>query len=544
MRRVRWLLIPVLCAPSAWGQEEDSPSEQLKVRDRVYTVYPNEELRQRGMEVPEVPFEQNAAWKYVEAINAMVDPPQDLRDAFVSARQGNWPDGEAGERLASWLIDMQPALDLFRQASDMPDYHMPLCRGNSDSLIAAILPSISEMRQLSKSLAVEATFLMKQGKATDALDNYMAVQRVANHVARGQTLIEGLVGIATRNLASEGLMRVSESGLVDSETLKEAIDEMDRLAVAMPTFEELVRAEQRFCLSTVDDVMDFTGAIDVVTGGSVSGLEGSPRNGWTRLRGALMRLYLPDRAMKRNFNRHYDAVVEATRPTKAGVPGGIIEEQKLVEQVPAWDIVTKMMLPSLARVHELTRRGESNFIRSRLKMATEAYHLDHGKHPDRLSSLVPEYISKVPADPMTGYDFEYRPSGQGKLPQGLAIITRENAKELRKKRRTPEILNPRASMWRQYTRDFVNQYQLTDRQRVAAESVLRDLEARAADFERTHGVKIRELMEKGDTDAAARRMEPIDKLFVELKKRLDALPTAKQRAAVKAKNKAGEGNAR
>lgn len=497
------------------------------------------------MEVPEIPLEENAAWKYIEAVNAAVDQPSDLRAAFLSAANGTWPEGETGERLAAWLTEMRPALDLFREASDMSDYHMPLCRGQSDSLMEAILPTVSDMRQLCRGLAAEATFLASQGKATDALDNYMTVQRVANHVARGQTMIEGLVGMAMRNLADEGMMRVSETGLVDSDILKEAVDEMDRLAEAMPTFEDLVRAEQRFSMSVVDDFMDLPGTFALASSGMI-GVEVSAPSGWTRLRGALMRLYLPDRAMKRNFNRHYDSVVEATRPRDDGAVGAIIEEQKLIQQIPAWDVVSKMALPSLSKVHELTLRGESNFVRAQLKMAAEAFNQDHGKHPDRLSSLVPHYISKIPADPMTGYEFEYQSAGTGEPPKGIAIITRESAKELRKKRRTPAILNPRASKWRSYTQDFVKRYQLTDRQRSAAESVLRDIEARAADFERTHGAKIKELMDAGNSDAADRRMEPIDKLFGELKKRLNALPTAKQRAAhkTKTKNNAQEKDAR
>ena len=47
------------------------------------------------------------------------------------------------------------------------------------------------------------------------------------------------------------------------------------------------------------------------------------------------------------------------------------------------------------------------------EFALYAYHLDQGAWPGQLGDLVPEYLSKVPADPFTGQPITYRRIGRG-----------------------------------------------------------------------------------------------------------------------------------
>ncbi len=70
----------------------------------------------------DVPADRNAAWVYVDAINAYVAPPRELRGAYDAAVGGSWPDGDEGVQLADWLVKNQAALDLTRRATEMPDY--------------------------------------------------------------------------------------------------------------------------------------------------------------------------------------------------------------------------------------------------------------------------------------------------------------------------------------------------------------------------------------------------------------------------------------
>ncbi len=526
-----------ICAAPApvHAQSADGTPETITIAGKTYTPYRTKELRARGLDVADVPYDQNAAWVYVEAVNALTDCPEDLRDAHELAMDGKWPEGEQGKRLAEWLEGNRAALDKARQASVMDEFHMPLLRGDYDTLVSALLPQLSPQRQLSKTLRIEATYLASQGKAEEALDACLTMQRMGHHVGNGLTLIEGLVGIAISSLADKGMRQIVETSEVSPDVLRAAVAEMDRLAVSSPTFEQMVRAEQQWVGSFIDDSFRLDpgdaegwGMPMIFTIGNRS------TGGWKRLFVRLKKLYAPDGAMKRHFNQHYDALVEATKH-EDGTVGMTLDEEELLGRIPAWDITAKIFLPSLSRAHELVLRNDSNFVRTQLTLAAEAYRQDHGRLPPTLSAMVPEYIAAVPLDPMTGFDFEYaaKPAKRGERASGLALITRDSEEELRKKRRTPKILNPRESKWRRFVRDYAERHRFTDAQRTSAESILRDIEARAAAHDRQHGEQIQDLVEADGSQAGAERGGPLGKLFVELEKRLGSLPTAKQRSAVK-----------
>ncbi|MBN2559732.1 MAG: hypothetical protein JXQ75_02215 [Phycisphaerae bacterium] len=526
-------LLVIVWSPLAWGQE-NGESNKVVIRGQEYEIYPPEKLRARGFEVPDIPHDENAAWVLVEAINARVDLPEDLREAFDAAMGGQWPDGEAGERLAGWLEQNKASLDLARQATTMDEFYMPFFRGDTDALIQALLPTLSDTRMLSKTLSVEAAYQMSKGSAEAAIECCLTSQRMGHQVGNGKTIIEGLVGIAVGALAQQGMMRIAESGKAGSEALKTAVAEMEALSESFPTFERMVRAERQWAESFIDDAFDMPGAFTLLTRGVdiVASQPDSPPSGWHRLGARLKRLYLPDRAIKRHFRQHYDALIEATHH-EDGTVGMVIEEVEIFKRIPPWDTMSRVLLPSFSRAHELTLRAESNYVRTRLTMAVEAYKADHGRCPPTLSALVPAYVASVPADPMTGYDFEFQVTGGEKSGYtGLTTITRESEDELRKKRRTPAILNPRASKWRRHVQSVCDRYKLTDAQRASAEAILRDLEARAARYEQVHGAKLQQLVEAGDPQELARRIGPLDEMFKELRGRLKAIPTAEQQAAV------------
>jgi hypothetical protein len=209
-----------------------------------------------------------------------------------------------------------------------------------------------------------------------------------------------------------------------------------------------------------------------------------------------------------------------------------IEEDTLFNSVPAWNFPARMILPSLSMTYEVMLMTRSNFERAKLSLAVAAYRADQGELPPSLAALAPTYVASIPADPMTGYDFDYKlATDDAKGYKGLDRVTGENRAELQKKRQVPAILSPRASRWRRYVQSVCDRYQFSEPQRTAAEAILRDMESRAGQYEQTQGAKLQELVSAGQSDELSRKVEPLDRLFNELKQRLEALPDAKQRAA-------------
>jgi hypothetical protein len=107
-----------------------------------------------------------------------------------------------------------------------------------------------------------------------------------------------------------------------------------------------------------------------------------------------------------------------------------------------------------------------------------------------------------------------------------------------------EDLHPRLkkelAAWVKYVRDFCNQYHLDRSQRNTAESILREMLARAEDHAKLYRERIAALEQRranpapDDTpEAFNRELEalygPLDQMFAELKSRLGRLPTSGQR---------------
>lgn len=94
------------------------------------------------------------------------------------------------------------------------------------------------------------------------------------------------------------------------------------------------------------------------------------------------------------------------------------------------------------------------------------------------------------------------------------------------------------SEWEKYVLEFIEKNELSESQRNSAMSILKDLTVRAQQVEQAN--KDRVAAAQGIADARARKQKldelnaPIDRLFHELKKRLDSLLTAAQRAKAKA----------
>ena len=66
------VMVCVMDVSPAWGQDAESRNK-VAIQGQEFEIYPAERLRSKGVDVPEIPHDQNAAWVYLDAINAMVD---------------------------------------------------------------------------------------------------------------------------------------------------------------------------------------------------------------------------------------------------------------------------------------------------------------------------------------------------------------------------------------------------------------------------------------------------------------------------------------
>ncbi|MHC5111069.1 MAG: hypothetical protein ACYTHJ_14450 [Planctomycetota bacterium] len=106
----------------------------------------------------------------------------------------------------------------------------------------------------------------------------------------------------------------------------------------------------------------------------------------------------------------------------------------------------------------------------------------------------------------------------------------------------PDFIAEELSLWERYVSDFIQRFDLDEGQRATARSVLREMQSRASSYRDRHKTELAELelalaasdvSEESRASVENRIRElygPVDDMFSELKKRVDTLPTSRQRA--------------
>ena len=134
-----------------------------------------------------------------------------------------------------------------------------------------------------------------------------------------------------------------------------------------------------------------------------------------------------------------------------------------------------------------------------------------------------------PPPPAGGADKPAADAGKAK-----ADAERAAAEAAKRAAETPPPAAAPMHPWEKYVREFIARYELSEAQATSAQAVLKDVMKRAAQIEATYAKQIAEAEQIKDRAARETRLKelnkPMDQLFDELKRRLDTLLTAQQRA--------------
>jgi len=91
--------------------------------------------------------------------------------------------------------------------------------------------------------------------------------------------------------------------------------------------------------------------------------------------------------------------------------------QKLEEQMFPPDrrkymhVLSSILIPALGKVREVAFRSDAQNIINRTALQIAKYKREHGEYPDRLDTLVPEYLERMPVDLFNGEPLIYRNDG-------------------------------------------------------------------------------------------------------------------------------------
>ena len=80
-----------------------------------------------------------------------------------------------------------------------------------------------------------------------------------------------------------------------------------------------------------------------------------------------------------------------------------------------YSMLGRMFLPGLANTPRKFALAQAAVNLARTAGALERHRLAHGKYPETLDPLAPQFIAKVPHDPIGGQPLHYRPTDDGQF---------------------------------------------------------------------------------------------------------------------------------
>ncbi len=413
----------VLVSPLA----ADNP-QSVTIRGETFNIWPIRDLNERGFDIHPVPQARNAAWVYIEAINAYVELPKTLADAFEYAVYTAWPEDQT--KLEEYL--QQPgnrrAIELAHKAAGMDAHQMPYFYfgDRPHSILSVLLPKISHTRFLTKLMIADARRLEAQQEYDEAGALCATVIRMGKHVGNGMTLIEGLVGIAIWRLGERAVLDMALRRPLSHKQLNALKTEFDDLAAHLPSVHRGLQGERLMGPAIVDELcsrpFEFFANIRLAfepgnIGFVGENVDANPDDGWGRLELRIGRLICPDRAMKRHMRGYYDKVLErANKGPHAAADMSFDEERYILEVIPKWDVVSRSLLPSLSRAITLGERLKADLAATRAMVAIRIFMLENYGHLpeslDRIEEMLPDGAL---IDPFSNAPLVYRPANDGFL---------------------------------------------------------------------------------------------------------------------------------
>jgi hypothetical protein len=331
---------------------------------------------------------------------------------------------EAASGVLAALADSEPVLEELRAASRRPYSRFNL-HYDLDNPAMILLPHYSVLKRVLQILQLRTSAELALGHTDQAADDVRFMFRLADAIRNEPLLIGHLVRLAEVNIAlqplAEGLARHQWS-----EPQLRALEEQLRGFNFLADARQAMQGERIvFGSGVIDYTRRSSNRYKALMGNGIGGgnapasefnwqsmLLAAVPSGWFYFEKLnysrafqdylLPTIDVPGRRISLDACRRADAYCESlsTTPWRAGT----LRHQYFCA----------LLLPALSRVVQKTALAQSGVDCAAVACALERYRLVHGQFPSSLGALVPEFMSQLPHDVISGQPLNYRlaPDGQ------------------------------------------------------------------------------------------------------------------------------------
>jgi hypothetical protein len=324
---------------------------------------------------------------------------------------------DSAEGLLETLRYADPQLALLREALERPHARFPI---SYEDNFSALLPHLAPMKGLAETLAARAGARVRVGKGAAALEDTLAILRLADVMEEEPLLISCLVSYAVRGVGYGPIW--------------------EGLKGRVWTKAELERLEAALAASDVEGAMrrGWEGERLLATDGLLEVAEKPTKLGmFTEISTGAAFPTAPVRfgrfVIYRNvvrLNRYSDVITgrrpndPATRAAKRDLEG-MLERSSDSAVLPRMDggegirnpsrILADQVFPAVSTATNKTLRVLAELHVVRTAVALERFRMAKGVYPAALTELKPAYLAEALLDPYTGEPFRYERSADGRF---------------------------------------------------------------------------------------------------------------------------------
>jgi len=152
--------------------------------------------------------------------------------------------------IARWLDANAEPLKLIEEAARRPKAYSPLISRTQPALIGVLLPHVQHSRECARLLTSRSMLRLGNGDPEGSWNDLITTYRVAGHVESGFTLIERLVAVAIRSMATETMSQWLSRSELSAEELEARWKQLAPL-LATDSFSHSVELERLMYADTV-----------------------------------------------------------------------------------------------------------------------------------------------------------------------------------------------------------------------------------------------------------------------------------------------------
>jgi hypothetical protein len=357
---------------------------------------------------PRVPDAQNAAPVYRRAFAALT--PKDQLPALLRDRAAAW---EKYDRAAfdpsdkeqrEFLESQQRGLALLRAAAALPHCVFERDWTSDTAPIDLPVPEFPHLRHASTLLAYDALARATRGDGRGAVDDLAAIFGMARHV-NYPLLIDLLTAAAVERTGAKALEDVLALVPLTG-------DQLAPLTAAGEPYRDHLRR-----VFAVEEAWGLASIVMVATGRA----KGSPdleqefnldSFGAAVLDSPLYRVFFLEEDLAA-YRAHMRAFREYAFQPAPAMLDKFEEREKLIKATRGGGIMAGLLVPAAYKVAFAALDGDATRALVRLAVAATAFKAKHGKYPEKLAGLVPDFLAEVPPDPYDGRPIRLRPEDGG-----------------------------------------------------------------------------------------------------------------------------------